>query len=188
VVFTSANAVEAFVPLLPEAFPESVAVAAVGAATAQAARSLGVEVHVVASRSDARGLVRELAPHLLGDERMLLPRAEDAREDLVVGLEALGCAVKAVSAYRKRLPDGAAARARELFEGREIGWVTFTSPSAVRHFVGLFDDWKRRRRELAAASIGAVTSRELRRHRVRRIAEAREPSPEAMVRAVVAAL
>jgi len=189
VVFTSANAVDALVPRLPEPFPESVAVAAVGPATAQAARRLGVEVHVVASHADAEGLVAELAPHLLGDERILLPRADDARRALVEGLEELGCAVTAVDAYRKRLPDDAAARARELFDGREIGWVTFTSPRTVRHLVELLgEEWERRRRELAAASIGAVTSRELRRHGVARIAEAREPSPAAMVRAVVAAL
>lgn len=189
VVFTSANAVEAFVPLLPEPFPESVAVAAVGPATAQAARRLGVEVHVVASRSDAEGLVVELAPHLLGDERILLPRADDAREAVAEGLEVLGCTVTAVDAYRKRLPADAAARARALFDGREIGWVTFTSPRTVRHFVELFgEDWPRRRQELRAVSIGAVTSRELRRHGVDRIAEAREPSPAAMVRAVVEAV
>lgn len=189
VVFTSANAVEALVPRLPEPLPETVAVAVVGPATAEAWRRHGREPEVVASRSDAEGLVAELAPHLLGDERMLLPQADDARAALAEGLEVLGVSVTAVEAYGKRLPADAAARARALFDGREIGWVTFTSPRIVRHFVALFGgDWKRRRGELKAASIGAVTSRELRRHGVDAIAEAGEPTPDALVRAVVAAL
>jgi uroporphyrinogen-III synthase len=189
VVFTTANAVEAFVPLMPEPFPESVTVAAVGTTTAQAVRRLGVEVNVVATRVDAEDLVEELAPHLLGDERILLLRAEDAPDTLAQGLEWLGCDVTAVDAYRKVLAAGAAARARGLFDGREIGGVTFTSPRTVRHFAALFgEDWQRRREDLRAVSIGAATSRELRRHGVAGIAEALEPSPAAMVRALVASL
>ncbi len=88
-------------------------------------------------------------------------------------------------AYDKRLPSEAAQRARELFAGSPLGWVTFTSPRIVRYFIELLGaDWERRRPELLAASIGPVTSAELRRQGVEPTAEAVVPGNEAMVEAV----
>ena len=63
--------------------------------------------------------------------------------------------------------------------------MTFTSPRIVRHFAALFGaDWERRRGELRAASIGPVTSAELRRRGVEPAAEADRPLDEALVAAV----
>jgi uroporphyrinogen-III synthase len=91
----------------------------------------------------------------------------------------------AVVAYDKRLPPEAPRRAAELFATPPLGWVTFTSPRIVRHFAELFGtDWERRRGELRAASIGPVTSAELRRLGVEPAAEARQPSDEELVAAV----
>jgi uroporphyrinogen-III synthase len=91
--------------------------------------------------------------------------------------------------YDKRLPEEAPARAAELFSAAPIGWVTFTSPRIVRHFTELFGDgWNLRRTELRAASIGPVTSAELRHWGVEPAAEARRPEDEEMVAAVVRAV
>jgi uroporphyrinogen-III synthase len=161
-VFTSANAVESFLPFLGGALPPRVQVAVVGPATAAALRTRGIEPALAATRSDAEGLVAE-------------------------GLRQAGAEAVAVVAYDKRLPAEAAARARELFEDAPLGWVTFTSPRIVRHFVDLFgEDWERRRPELRAASVGPVTSAELRRQGVAPAAEAARPGDEEMVRAVAA--
>jgi uroporphyrinogen-III synthase len=182
IVFSSANAVEAFLPLLRG--PLAAVVAAVGPATAAAVRAAGIEPGLVAERSDAEGLAAELAPHMAG-RRVLLPQAADARPALLAGLRTAGGAVTAVVAYDKRLPAEAAARAAELFADQPLGWVTFTSPRIVRHFVELFGaEWEERRRELRAVSIGGVTSAELRRHGVEPAAEARRPGDEEMVAAV----
>ncbi len=183
-VFTSANAVEAFLPRLREPLGEGVEVAAVGPATARAVRRHGAEPRLVASRSDAEGLAAEMAPLVSRGQRALVPRADDARPALVAGLRALGMEVTAVEAYAKRLPPGTEERAGELFDGREIGWVTFTSPRIVRHFAELFGArWDERRREVRALSIGPVTTRELRRRGVERVWEASRPSSEEMVAA-----
>lgn len=188
VVFSSANAVEAFLPLAGDAIPARVGVAAVGPATAEALRSFGIEPRLTAAKSEAEGLVEALAPHLGRQHRVLLPQAADARPVLAEGLVAAGAEVVAVTAYDKVLPAEAAALAEALFAGQPIGWVTFTSPRIVRHFAALFGaGWEGRRAELRAASIGRVTSAELRRQGVDRIAEAAAPSDEQMVRAIVAA-
>jgi uroporphyrinogen-III synthase len=182
IVFSSANAVEAFFPWVSG--PLAAGIAAVGPATAAALRAAGIEPRLIAERSDAEGLVAELAP-LVAGRRVLLPQAADARPALLSGLTAAGAAVTAVVAYDKRLPAEAAARAAELFAAQPLGWVTFTSPRIVRHFRELFGaEWERRRGELRAVSIGPVTSAELRRHGVEPAAEARRPGDEEMVAAL----
>jgi uroporphyrinogen-III synthase len=182
-VFTSANAVEAFLPLAGS-LPPPLKIAAVGPATAEALRTWGVEPHLSPSRADAEGLAAELASQVAG-KRVLLPQAADARPALLAGLTAAGAEAVAVVAYDKRLPPEAPGRAAELFATPPIGWVTFTSPRIVRHFAELFGtDWERRRGELRAASIGPVTSAELRRFGVEPAAEARRPSDEELVAAV----
>jgi uroporphyrinogen-III synthase len=183
VVFTSANAVETFLPLAGP-LPPALRVAAVGDATAGALRARGIEPHLVPVREEAAGLVAELGARV-GGRRVLLPQAADARPALREGLTAAGAEVVAVVAYDKRLPPDAPAQAAALFGAAPIGWVTFTSPRIVRHFAALFGaNWERRRGELRAASIGPVTSAELRRWQVEPAAEAERPLDEALVVAV----
>ena len=155
-----------------------------GPATAGALRARGIEPHLMPEREDAAGLVESLAARI-GGRRVLLPQAADARPALLAGLTAAGAEAVTVVAYDKRLPLDAPARAAALFATAPIGWVTFTSPRIVRHFVELFGaDWEARRGELRAVSIGPVTSAELRRWQVEPAAEARRPLDEEMVAAV----
>jgi uroporphyrinogen-III synthase len=191
VVLTSTNAVHALLPRAPVALPPRLRTAAVGAATAAALRGLGVEPTLVAAAGDesAGGLLAALLPHLDCGQRVLLPQAADALPTLRDGLRAAGIAAVAVAAYDKRLPPEARRRSEELFTGQPIGWVTFTSPSIVRNFAALLgDDWTPRRRELRAASIGPVTSAELRRQGVEPAAEAARPADAELAAAVAAAV
>jgi uroporphyrinogen-III synthase len=185
IVFTSTNAVEAFLPLAGGALPSRLHVAAVGPATAEALRGWEVEPHLVAAKSDAEGLLAELAPRVDRRRRVLLPQASDARPTLQEGLLKAGADPVAVVAYDKQMPEDAPRRAAELF-AKEIGWVTFTSPRIARCFAELFGaDWERRRSELRAASIGPVTTAELRRLGVEPAAEAASPSDQALVDSVL---
>lgn len=185
-VFTSTNAVEAVWPLLRE-LPSGLRIAAVGRATAAALRERGAGP-VLTGTDDASSLAASLLPRISPGDTVLLPQAADARSTLRRELEAAGAAVTAVVAYDKALPPEAPERARELFAAHPLGWVTFTSPRIGRHFAGLFGDaWERRRGELRAASIGRVTSAELRELGVEPAAQAASPSNEALVAAVVAA-
>jgi uroporphyrinogen-III synthase len=191
VVLTSTNAVHALLPRAPAALPSRLRTAAVGAATAAALRGLGVEPTLVAwaGNESAGGLLAVLLPHLDCGQRVLLPQAADALPTLRDGLRAAGIAAVAVAAYDKRLPAAARSRAEELFAGQPIGWVTFTSPSIVRNFASLFGDaWPPRRGELRAASIGPVTSAELRRQGVEPAAEAARPADAELAAAVAVAV
>jgi uroporphyrinogen-III synthase len=191
-VFTSANAVSAFLPLASPLgaapWPPRLQVAAVGDATAAALRAYGVEPQLPLA-AKAAGLIALLVPRLRPGAKVLLPQAADAGPLLKHGLAATGAEAVTVVAYEKRLPEAAPHRAAELFGNSPLGWVSFTSPRIVRHFVGLFGEaWRHRRSELAAATIGGVTSAELRRHGVEPSAMAAQPSDVALVEAVIKAL
>lgn len=188
VAITSPNTVEALAARLEGSWPEGTHLAAVGPATAAALRRHGLEPEIVAELQRAEGLVDALARHLSPGEELLVPQAAEGRPTLIEGLRERGFRPHRVDAYRKRLPADAAARLQQIFQVSPLGWVTFTSPSIVRHFVELLGrDWDARRAQLRAASIGAVTSKELRRHGVDPAAEAAEPSDEALVEAIVRA-
>jgi uroporphyrinogen-III synthase len=190
-VFTSANAVEAFLPLAGGALPARLAVAAVGPATAAALAGWEIEPRLVAGQSDAEGLVAALAPHVTRRRRVLLPQAADARPALMEGLMAAGAEAVTVTAYEKRRPAEAESRARELFAHGPLGWVTFTSPRIVGEF------WKVLEllelvgdpplESLRAASIGPVTSAELHRRGIAPAAQAESPGAEELAQAIAAA-
>lgn len=191
VALTSANAVAPLFEFLPRGLPASVAVAAVGEATARALRAQGVEPRLVSTKGSGKGLAEEIAGEgNLQGARVLLPVAADARPELAAGLRAAGAEVTEVIAYEKRLAPEAAPRAAALFPaGAPLGWVTFTSPRLARTFAELIDrhagGWEARRPTLLAASIGVTTSGELRRLGVEPAAEAATPGDAALVAAVV---
>lgn len=191
VAFTSANAVAPLLDLLPEGLPASVAVAAVGEATARALRARGVEPRLVSARGTGSGLGEEMASvAALAGVRVLLPLAADARPELAAGLRAAGAEVTAVVAYEKRVPAGAGEGVAALFPpGEPLGWVTFTSPRLATTFAALVEShaggWAARRTTLLAASIGPTTSAALRRLGVEPAAEAARAADGELVAAVV---
>jgi uroporphyrinogen-III synthase len=190
-VLTSVNTVAALVPHLPAVLPPGLRVAAVGTATARAARAAGLPEPVIAEEARAEGLLA-LFHGATGGARVLLPQAADARPLLADGLTAGGARVTAVAAYDKALPAGAVERARALFSAAPMGWVTVTSPRIARHLVevaaaALEERWPERRGELQVVSIGPVTSAALRRLGVPPAAEAPEASDPGLVAAVTAA-
>jgi uroporphyrinogen-III synthase len=187
IALTSGNAVLALLDATGGAVPNRIKVAVVGAATADVARSAGIEPHLVASRSDAEGLADALGPRV-AHRRVLLPQAADAAPTLAARLRQGGAEVVAVEAYAKRIPPAAFEQARELFQEEPLGWVTFTSPSTFRNFRTILgEDWTVRHGELKAASIGPVTSAALRDAGIEPACQAREPTAQSLVDAVARA-
>ncbi len=185
VVLTSANGARALLDAAEGSLPARLAVAVVGNATAAVLREASIEPRLVAAKGNAEALLADLAPHV-ANRRVLLPQAADARPLLARGLEAAGADLSIVIAYNKRLPADAPARAAELFSSSPLGWVTFTSGGIARHFASLFGTgWPERRAGLLAASIGPVTSADLRALGVEPAVEAAEPTDEALVAGIV---
>ena len=133
--------------------------AAIGPATAEALHALGLETEVVPEEYVAEGLAARLRGLIRPGERVLLARAAEARDVLVIQLEAAGALVDEVPAYRTRpAAEDAEPLRRALLEGN-VDVVTFTSSSTVRHFAALFpgEDLPRLLGRVAVACIGPVT-------------------------------
>lgn len=167
VIFTSANGVERFFSCLYQrghdaGVFQTVRVAAIGPATAEALRVRDVHPDQVPERYQAEGLVEALAGVDWRGRRVLIPRAEKAREVLPGELRRLGAAVEVLAVYRTVRPPTDPAPLRAALVAREISAITFTSSSTVSHFAHFFDEGEAARllREggVAVACIGPITS------------------------------
>ena len=176
IIFTSANTVAALQRRGAEvgvSAASSAKVAAVGAATASAAREAGWNVALVPDSYVAESLVASLQQQDVRGKRVLLARAEVARDVIPDALRAAGALIDVVDAYRNVIPAEAPGQLRRaLAEGLDA--ATFTSSSSVTHLA----DAARAANVgfpfagVPAVSIGRVTSATLR-------AAGWEPSAEA---------
>jgi uroporphyrinogen-III synthase len=166
-ILTSANTVRAFLARASElatefAQPVSLKVAAIGEGTADEARKAGFRVAFIPVTSVAESLVEGLVKGAPG-QRILLARAEVARDVIPEALRDAGAQVDVVDAYRNVIPEGAPEQLRlALTQG--VDAVTFTSSSSVTHLAEAA-----RQAEIAwpfvgvpAVSIGPITSATLR--------------------------
>lgn len=170
---------------LAVALPE---VWAVGAATK---RALDIEqvTAFVPDVVDGAGLARELiAQRALAGKRVLVPRAEDGREEPSELLRAAGAEVVAVVAYRT-LPiahdDKRVARGSELLLFGAAAVTAVFAPSQVAALAGIVAAHGRSLADLATAfcAIGETTASALREAGVARVAVAPAPTPAGMARA-----
>ncbi len=155
VVFTSANAVDAFLDRagsLPD-----VRVAAVGRQTARALGRRRVGAQLVPDTFRAEGLL-EAFPRELDGVRILLPRAEIADETLAETLRSRGATVDVLVVYRNRLPRRGRPELRRLLAGGGVDCIVLTSGSTVDNLIAMAGGAESLRGP-AIAVIGPVTRR-----------------------------
>lgn len=190
-LFTSQNAVRFFeerrreleIPL-EWAHPR---VAAVGPATAKAARELGYDVEYTAEEATGRGLAAGLAEKLAG-RNVLLPRSERARADLPAALSAAGARVTEVVAYHTTAPGPEGAAAMERIRAGEVDAVTLASPSAFERLEEQLGHaaLAELTRRVALAAIGPVTAAAIRQAGLPVAVVPSKPSAESFVEALAA--
>lgn len=167
-IFTSGNGVEAVARRLASlgltwTVFDGVRLAAIGPATAAALEEKGMTVTVVPEIFQAEGILDALGGEPLEGARILLARAEKAREILPEELRRRGAVVDVAPAYRT-VPSPPTPPAVEALDraGREPVIVTFTSSSTVTGFVGGLEERSRTRlSDAVIAAIGPITSEEL---------------------------
>jgi uroporphyrinogen III methyltransferase/synthase len=161
IVFTSPNGVSAFFDLFYKLYDDAreiggVRLAAIGPATAQRIKDFHLKVDLQPEEFVAESIVREFRKQGgVENLRILLARAEKARDLLPKELSALGAIVDEGFAYRTvpETRDVTGARRRLLEEGADL--ITFTSSSTVENFLALGLPWPA---GMQVASIGPVTS------------------------------
>ena len=187
-IFTSANGVEHFFRALDAAGKDARAlarakVAAIGPATAAALAACGIRADCVPGEYRAEAVVEALKGDVRSGTRVLLARAEEAREVLPESLKALGAEVDIVAAYctRQAEADGAAL-ARKLADG-EIDIVTFTSSSTVKNLCAILGSAEPLRHARCVA-IGPITAKTCEALGVKLAAVAEEYTIEGLIETI----
>lgn len=189
VVFTSQNTVEVVWRALRERGGDArsfagTRIAAIGPATAEALLSCGIASDLVPPTYVGEALadaLREAAD--VRGARVLLARAESARDVVPDVLRASGAHVDAIAVYRTVADSHGAAGVRSRLLAGEVDLVTVTSSSTVRYFVDAVGDDAARAAPLA--SIGPITTATARALGLTIAVDATEASVSALVDAVV---
>jgi uroporphyrinogen-III synthase len=204
-LFTSANAVEAFANRLkllhPSTPPSSFLsthcrIAAIGSATARAiAELLGTEPDLTPPQAIAESLAQSLLPHALQPDgsptRFLLLRAEQGRDHLPDTLRAAGADLTLAPVYRTLIPTHSIDAIRELFSPvtPTIDAITFTSSSTATNLLALLEAANLiLPPRIPRISIGPITSKTLRDLNLPPHAEATEPTLSSLVEILVKTL
>ena len=162
IVFTSPNGVTAFFEMFYKLYDDAreiggARIAAIGPATAQRVRDFHLKVDLQPAEFVAEAVVREFQKQGdLENLRILIARAEEARDLLPKELGALGAIVDVAIAYRTvaETNDRTEARSRLAAEGADM--ITFTSSSTVENYLALGLPWPP---GMQVASIGPITSK-----------------------------
>ncbi|MBA3762833.1 MAG: uroporphyrinogen-III C-methyltransferase [Chthoniobacterales bacterium] len=187
IIFTSPNGVEKFFELFYRLYDDAreiggAKIAAIGPATAQRIEHFHLHVDLQPEQFVAEALVREFKK-LGGVEnlRILLARAEKARDVLPKELSAMGGIVDEGFAYRTvpETRDDDGARRRLLAEGADL--ITFTSSSTVENYLALGLPWPQ---GMQIATIGPITSKTARDHGLTVDVEARRHDIPGLVESI----
>lgn len=190
IAFTSVNAVRA----VREKFEEygldarafsGLKIAAVGDKTAQAIAAWGLRADLVPSgEQSAAGLLADWPEYdeLLDPiNRVFLPRADIATENLVAGLVDLGWECDDVTAYRTVRAAPPPAPTRDAIKTGKFDAVVFTSSSTVRNLVGIAG---KPHPSTIIAVIGPATAKTAEEHGLRVDVLAAKPDVDALVDAL----
>ena len=183
VVFTSVNGVDAFFSRLALLAADATScpirhadaralagacVAAIGPATAKRLQDHGIRADVLPGEYRGEAVFDAIADASarfgisLQEARVLVPRAQVAREVLPDLLRDAGAQVDVVAAYQTVLPEGdAAAELAEAIATGDIDAVTFTSSSTARNLLALLGDRAEALHGVDVFSIGPITSKTL---------------------------
>ncbi len=164
IIFTSPNGVDAFFRVFFEIYHDArdiggARIAAIGPATAARVSAFRLQVDIQPEKYVAEEIIKALEKETsIENLKILLPRAEGARDVLAEELARLGAIVDDVPAYRT-VPAGADDEGVRRFREEGADLVTFTSSSTAENFHAI---------KLPAhpgvrhASIGPVTSSTMR--------------------------
>lgn len=167
VVFSSPNGVRYFWESLEalgldgRAFAAA-SVAAIGPATAEALAARGIRADFVPRVHVAENLLAGLAARGVSGKRVLIPRAETARDVLPQGLEQAGAECTVLPVYRTLPAAADRAALAAMLDAGTIRYVTFASSSTVANFLAAVGgETLARYPDLRFACIGPVTAKTL---------------------------
>ncbi|TAL24464.1 MAG: uroporphyrinogen-III C-methyltransferase [Nitrospirae bacterium] len=171
IIFTSANGVRYFMQRLIDRDKDiremkGVKVCAIGTKTAAEIKKFGIKVDLIPEEFNAEGLIESFQRvkvskgQSLKGMRLLLPRAEKAREIFPEKVRELGGEIDVPVAYRAIKPEMHGKRLKRFLKEGRISIATFTSAATFNNFREIIgEDADELLRDVAIAVIGPVTAR-----------------------------
>ncbi|MBI4743404.1 MAG: uroporphyrinogen-III synthase [Actinobacteria bacterium] len=165
IIFTSANGVKYFFDRLRFLGKDSqkltgIKLAAIGEATAERVRESGLNIDYMPKKFVAESVVEDFKKMDIKNKKILIPRAEVAREVLPDELTKLGAKVDIAIAYKTVKDDSMKDKIKDLFLDKKVDVVTFTSSSTAENFLKMIEEagLKESLENSAIAVIGQVTA------------------------------
>ena len=188
VIFTSVNGVKFFTQRLKEKGVNITVlggkkICAIGPRTQGELEEMGLTVTFMPTEYRAEGVAEGLKTRGIKGQKILLPRAREARKILPNALREAGGVVDEVEAYRAVRP----AKSKDSLEAilnKGIDVVAFTSSSTVRNFMELLSD-KTAMNGVKVAVIGPITAETARTYGLEPAIAPAEYTIPALVEAIV---
>ncbi|GJL53597.1 MAG: uroporphyrinogen III methyltransferase [Nitrospirales bacterium] len=192
-VFTSVNGVRAFMERLKISGRDIRSLAGlrlccIGPRTAEEASLFGIHADCVPDEYQAEGVIEALKQAGVDGQRILIPRAEVAREILPQQLREMGATVDVVTAYRAIPPFVDIEQLKRQLLEQTIHFLTFASSSTVRNFCQLFDsqeELKQLAMHTTIACIGPITAKTVEEYGLSVDIMAKENTIPALAEAIV---
>jgi uroporphyrinogen III methyltransferase / synthase len=163
IIFTSANGVQYFFERLSAQGHDirdlkGIKICCIGPATARQVQAKGIKVDLVPEQYISEGILQSFAAGKIQGQKVLLPRAAQARDILPAGLKKIGATVDVVTAYETV---GSGQKKEELLVeivDNHIDVITFTSSSTVTNFLQIMGGEFSLPQQIKIACIGPVTA------------------------------
>jgi len=157
-IFTSLNGVKYFLSRLEEIGGcieklGDAKIAAIGTKTGQILKAHGIKVDFIPGKYRAEGLIDGMKKAGIKGKKVLIPRAESAREILPQELRKWGAEVDVIAVYKTIKPSYSAEYRKKFIKKGEIDVITFTSSSTVTNFVAIFSE-----QELGTLTSGSLVA------------------------------
>ena len=166
IIFTSANGVRFFFERLKALGKDirvlhGIKLATVGPATSKKLEDMGLSPDYEPQEYRGEGLIEGFKKIDLEGARILIPRAEVAREILPDELSRLGADVTVAPAYRTVLAEPPGEEIKKAIMAQKVDVLTFTSGSTAKNFVKLLPDidLKQALEKTLVACIGPIAAK-----------------------------
>lgn len=163
IIFTSVNGVRPFFERLKINKKDirelkGIKICAIGPRTAKEVEDYGLSLDLVPVEYRAESVIESIGKENIKGKKILIPRAEVAREILPEELRKMGADVDIIPAYRTLKPEAELDWIKKLFLDKKVSAITFTSSSTVKNFIDMFGkEAKELLGGVAVACIGPVT-------------------------------
>ncbi len=189
-ILSSKNGVEIFFDKLEEMNLDSrvlynTKVCAIGEATAREIKKRGIIADIVPAKFVGEELFEKLKYILNPDDKVLIPRAANARDYLVDKISEI-CEIKEVYTYNTAIDNSKKEEILNIIENRKIDYITFASSSTVTNFIEIVgEDNLYKLSNAKVISIGPITSNTMKNNNINIYKESEAATIDSMVEAII---